>query len=136
MEFTVPQFIEKESKIVGPFSFKQLTFVGIAGAICIFLYFSTSFLIFFTVGPILLIIAFALAFLKINKTPLPIFIKNAFSFVFRPKIYLWKKKNIYQKFVVQKKVEEAEKEESPNLSLTKGGHLKQLYTSLEAKKKQ
>ena len=72
MEFTVPQFIEKEPKIVGPFTFKQFIFIGIAGGLSIFLFFAVSFFIFIILAIILLGGAFSLAFLKIERISLPV----------------------------------------------------------------
>lgn len=137
MEFTVPQFIEKETRIVGPFSFKQLVVVGIGVALCIMLYFNTPFAAFIIIAPILLVVSFALSFLKINRTPLPNLLKNIFIFVFKPKVYLWKKKSMPPKFISQRKFEEVKKEdEKLSIGITKGGRLKQLYTTLETKNRQ
>lgn len=137
MEFTVPQFIEKEPKIVGPFTFKQFIFIGIAGGICLFLFFTVSLFVFIILAIILLGGAFALAFLKIGKTSLPIFIKNFFSFLFKPKIYLWKKKTSPPKFLREEKVEEKKEEEEigeeSKLKVSKGSKLDELFTKLETK---
>ena len=63
MEFVVPQFIERESKIIGPFNFKQSIFLGIAGALVLFLYFIIkSFWIFLIIAFFLVIGALALVF--------------------------------------------------------------------------
>jgi len=34
MRYTVPQFIEHEAKIIGPLTFKQFTYLAMAGAGC------------------------------------------------------------------------------------------------------
>ena len=142
MEFNVPQFIEKEPKIVGPFTFKQFIFIGIAGGLSIFLFFTAPFFVFIILAVILVGGAFSLAFLKIERTSLPIFIKNFFSFIFKPKIYLWKKKTAPPKFLpaenekekkeseIRKKTEE---ERKSKLKITRGGHLDELFTRLETK---
>lgn len=137
MEFTVPQFIEKEPKIVGPFTFKQFIFVGIAGALCIFLFFTLPFPLFIILAIFLLGGGFALAFLKIGKTSLPMFIKNFFSFLAKPKIYLWKKKANPPKFLrkeeEEKPIEEEEEDKKSKLKVTRGGHLDELLTHIETK---
>jgi len=69
MEFTVPKFIEKEARIVGPLTFKQFIFIGAAGAISIFVYFVLPFYLFIIAVIILLGGSFALAFLKMGKLP-------------------------------------------------------------------
>ncbi len=138
MEFTVPQFIEREPKIVGPFTFKQFIFIGIAGGLCLFLFFTLPLTIFIIIAVFLLAGAFALAFLKINRTPLPIYIKNFFAFLFKPRVYLWKKKISPPKFLREKKEkikkeEESEIKKGPELKLSQGGRLDELFTHLETK---
>ena len=136
MEFTVPQFIEKEPKIVGSLTFKQFIFIGIAGGICIFLFFTVSLFIFILGTIVLLGGAFALAFLKVGKTSLPIFIKNFFSFLFKPKVYLWKKKTSPPRFIKEEKVkkeDEDEIKEGSELKISKGSKLDELFTKLETK---
>ena len=137
MEFIVPQFIEKEAKIVGPFTFKQFIFIGIAGGICIFLFFTVSLLLFIIMTIVLLGGAFALAFLKIGKTSLPIFIKNFFSFLFKPRVYLWKKKTSPPKFLRKEKEEVKETkegiEEESKLKVNTGSRLDELFTRIETK---
>lgn len=132
MEFTVPQFIEKEPKIVGPFTFKQFIFIGIAGGSCLLLFFVLPLAVFVIVAVILLGGAFALAFLKIGKTSLPVFIKNFFYFLFKPKIYLWKKKISPPKFLREEKEPEEIKKES-KLKVVKGSKIDELFTRLETK---
>jgi hypothetical protein len=136
MEFTVPQFIEKEARIVGPLTFKQFIFVGSAGALCLFLYFFVSLQMFIIMAIFILGMAFSLAFLKIEKIPLPIFIKNMFAFLFKPKIYLWKKKISIPKVIAEIEgiYEEKEEEKSP-LTISKKSRIGQLFTRLETKKK-
>ncbi len=135
MEFTVPQFIEKEAKIVGPFTFKQFIFIAIAGGVCIFLFFTVSLFVFIIMTILLLGGAFALAFLKIGKTSLPVFIKNFFSFLFKPKVYLWKKKTSPPKFLRKEKVKAKKEkiEEESKLRVSKGSRLDELFTKLETK---
>ena len=136
MEFIVPQFIEKEPKIVGPFTFKQFIFVGTAGGISIFLFFFLPLPLFIIIAMPLLGGAFALAFLKIQKTSLPVFIKNFFFFLFKPKIYLWRKKRIPPKFLKKEKeielIKKGPKKES-DLKITRGSKLHELFTRLETK---
>jgi len=141
MEFTVPQFIEREPKIVGPFSFKQFVFVFLGGGFTLFLYFTLGknhfglwvFSAVFFVGG-----ALALAFLKIEKTPLPVYIKNMVLFIFGPKIFLWKKKAVVPKlFQENKKIEEKPEEAkktTEELKISEKSNLKKLFTKITTKK--
>ena len=91
MRFQVPQFIETESKIIGPFTLKQFIYIAI-GAILVFLlrYVLTSFMLWITLSLAVMGLAAALAFYKINGIPLPRFILMALSFGVGPKQYLFK----------------------------------------------
>lgn len=134
MEFTVPQFIEREAKIVGPFTFRQFIFIGTAGGICILLFFVLPFSVFIVLAIVLLGGALALALLKVQRTSLPVFIKNFFIFLFKPRVYLWKKKSVMPKFLQKEKeiIREEIKEESV-LKVVKGSKLRELFTYLETK---
>lgn len=135
MQFTVPQFIEKEGKIVGPLTFKQFIFVGTAGGLCIFLYFIIPFNAFIVATIVLVLSSLALAFLKIEKTPLPIFIKNVFVFLFGPKVYLWQRKNTAPKIMETAQIIEEENPEESTLKISSKSRLENLFTKLETRKK-
>lgn len=135
MQHTVPQFIEKEARIVGPLTFKQFIYIGTAGGFCLFLYFFVSLSVFIVVTTFLLGGALALAFLRIERTTLPVFIKNFFVFLFKPKVYLWKKKItpyvIYKEKKMVAKTEETG--EKSALKIAEKSQLRQLFTRLETK---
>ena len=134
MEFTVPQFIEKEAKIVGPFTFKQFIFIGTAGGACLLLFFVLPLFVFVIVAIVLLGSAFALAFLKIEKTSLPVYIKNFFIFLLKPRVYLWKKKGVPPKFLrKEKEIEKEELKEEPVLKVARGSKLSELSARIETK---
>ena len=133
MEFTVPQFIERAPRIVGPLTFKQFVFIGIAGGICLFLYFAVSFPTFIIAAIFLMGGAFALAFFKIEKTALPIVIKNFFLFLFKAKVYLWKRSITTHVLKKIEKMPEPEKEKGVMLKVTRHSHLRALTTRLETK---
>ena len=137
MQFIVPKFIEHEAKIVGPFTFKQFIYVGVAGGISFVLYFTLPNIIHSIISAIILIGgALVLAFVKIEGRSLPTIIKDFFMFFSSPKLYIWRKKGLPPKFL--KKEEEIKpekkKEKTSNLTIT-GGKLRQLSTQLETKTK-
>ena len=134
MEFTVPQFIEKEPKIVGPFNFKQFVYIFVAGGLCIFLYFTVPFTVFIFAAIFFMGMAFGLAFVKIERTPLPVFVKNMVLYLMGGKIYLWKKKAISASVLLRENAEE-EVEEAPELKVAKKSRLKTLFTRLQTKSK-
>lgn len=90
-QFQVPQFIEVEDKIIGPLTLKQFMYLAVGGAILFILYFYLKFALWFLAVLIVTPLALALAFLKINGRPFIYFLMSVIAFIFKPKLYLWKK---------------------------------------------
>jgi len=138
MRFTVPQFIERETPIVGPLTFKQFIFVGIAGAICFFLYFTigkANFFLFIVASLIIGAIAVALAFLQIGGRSLPIILANFFRFSLSPKIYIWRKKELPVTIFKKEEVKKEEKVEELPLKIAEKSQLKKIKTQIETRTK-
>jgi len=141
MEYTVPQFIEKESKVVGPFTFKQFIFIAIAGVICLVLYFAVgtkSFLLFLFLSSIVISLGFALAIVKVNNLSLPQLVQYYFLFLVGPKRYFWQKKQFFSK--VARKTEMANQEikkdkEESILKVAQKSRLGEINKFLETKTK-
>ncbi len=92
MQFQVPQFIEVEDKIFGPFTFKQ--FVYIAGGLGL-AYVLWRLLPNLVAAPLALAVigfAVALSFLQYNGRPFMVAIETAFFYLIRSKLYLWNNK--------------------------------------------
>ena len=136
MRFTVPQFIEHEAKIVGPLTFRQFSFIGVAAAICFVLYYTLPFSVFLAACFILGGGAAALAFLKIGGRSLSTVFGNFLKFSVSTRIFIWKKGEtpimVFKKVEV-KKEEEAE-DELP-LKIAGKSQLKKLKTQIEIKTK-
>lgn len=119
MRFNVPQFIEHETKIVGPLTFRQFIFIGTAGVIAFILYNLVPFHIFLVSAIVIGGTAAALAFLKIGGISLPSLIGNFLKFASEPKIYIWKRKEETDKNFFPTKTQKEETENSA-LKVTKG----------------
>lgn len=91
MLFNIPQFIDKEDKIVGPLTAKQLGWMFGAGGVMLLLWaiLDTSAFIIASV-PVIAIFG-ALAFYRPNNQSLIAFLFSSVSFFFRPKMYIWKR---------------------------------------------
>jgi hypothetical protein len=90
MRFQVPQFIQTEIKIVGPFTLKQFLWVA-AGTVFLFLDFSVfSGIVAIVIAIPIVGIAAAFAFLKIDDMPLINYLANMISFAFGNKEYLYR----------------------------------------------
>ena len=137
MRFTVPQFIEYETKIIGPLTFRQFIFVGIAGAICFFLYFTlgkTNFALFIMACLIIGAIAGVLAFLQIGGRPFPTIIGNFLRFNLRPKMFIWRKNEV-PIAIFKKEIKKEEKMGELPLKIAEKSRLKKLKTQIETKTK-
>jgi len=132
-QFTVPQFIEHEPKIVGPLTFKQFIYIGVAGAICFVFYFTTPFFIFVLATIVIMLGGFALAFLKSGGRSLPIVLKNFFSFSVAPKMYLWKQKTGLPPKIVKTAPAPKETEKSSVPAVAGKSRLNALSTQIETK---
>lgn len=103
MRFQVPQFIDIEDKIFGPFTFKQFLYLagGAGGSYAIF----RALPIYISILLILPIlgVAIALAFAKINGKPFVEILEAWFAFTFKSKLFIWKQRKAEKKRVVEKK---------------------------------
>ena len=131
MRFTVPQFIEREAKIIGPLTFKQFIYVGSAGLACFIIYFSFSFDIFLMSCFFFGGIASAFAFLKISGVPLSKFIWNFFKYSLSPKVYVWKKGELGGKNIQETINIKEDQAEEINLSVGGKSNLKNIKTKIE-----
>jgi len=136
MQFTVPKFIEMETKIVGPLTFKQFLVIGSAGVICFILYYALPFSTFLISSILLLALSSAFAFLQIGGRSLLAVFGNFLKFSVSPKIHLWRKKGVPITFL--KKVEikkEKEGEEELPLKIAEKSQLKKIKIQIETRPK-
>lgn len=99
MRHEVPQFIDIEDKLFGPFTFFQGLYLlgGFFGGFIIFYLLDWIFpglptILKVTAGVPLFAFGVALAFLKINKRSFLKYLEAIFYFLLNPKRYIWKKK--------------------------------------------
>lgn len=92
MRFQLPQFIETETKLVGPLTLKQFLWVAGGVAILFLLFMSTQGgFIFFAAGIPIAAIFLALAFLKIEGVPLINYVAYLLSYLLNSKRYIFRK---------------------------------------------
>jgi hypothetical protein len=91
MQFRVPQFIDMEDKIFGPFTLKQFAYLLGAGGFgfLIWTIIPIKFIAFILIIPVSGFFI-ALAFVKINNRPLLDMIESAFTYYTGSKVYTWK----------------------------------------------
>lgn len=140
MQYIVPQFIEKETKIFGPFTFKEIMIVGVVGGFLIFLYFLVDFSIFVLATIILGGGSLLLLFYKVEGFPLFTIAGRFFVFLSQSKIYIWKKKSFLTKIFKKEETKKEEKEykkslKSLVLSVEGKNYLRKLSIFLETENK-
>jgi len=91
MRFQVPQFIEHEAKVIGPFTFRQFVYMGTPAAIAFFLYFFAPFSLFIVASVFLGAFGFMFAFIKIGGRSLSTILSSFSKFTISPKRYIWQK---------------------------------------------
>ena len=133
MRFTIPQFIERESKIIGPLTFKQFIYIAAAGAVCFVFYFSAPFYAFVISSLFFGSVALAFAFLKIRGQELPTVLKNFLIFFITPKMFIWRKGKAAKVFA--EKEMKKEKAEESVLKIGGKSRLRDLSTKVETKLK-
>lgn len=124
MQFKVPQFLEIEDKIFGPFSFREFVYLVGGGGLCFTLYKLLG--IFLGAIPILAVAGFSLllTFYKPNNKPFIEVLGSGFKFFTQSKLYIWKKNTQKikppQPEISQKKNEEIEPVQSSKVRLSEG----------------
>lgn len=89
-QYQVPQFIDIESKIVGPLTIRQFLYLAGAGGISFVLFFLLQTWLWFIITVFMVVIGASLAFIKYNSQPLPKIIWLGILYYWHPKTYLWR----------------------------------------------
>ncbi len=91
MRFQLPQFIETETKIVGPFTLQQFLWIAGGATFVFLLYILVKGVLFFVLALPIGGIFLALAFVKIEDVPLIVYASYGLSYIMNPKKYIFKK---------------------------------------------
>jgi hypothetical protein len=91
MQFKVPQFLDIEDKIFGPFTFRQFVYLAGGAGLCFVLYKLLGFLV--SVIPILFLAGFSLmlTFYRPNNKPFIYMLESGFKYFTQNKLYIWKR---------------------------------------------
>lgn len=89
MRFKVPQFIEIEDKIFGPFSFRQFVYLVGGAGLAFVLWRLLPVLVALPLIAAVVALALALAFYKPNNRPFVDMLESAVKYAFSKKLYLW-----------------------------------------------
>ncbi|MEI7689210.1 MAG: PrgI family protein [Candidatus Nomurabacteria bacterium] len=134
MQFKVPQFIDIEDKIFGPFTFRQFAFLIGGGGMVYVLYKALPlwmgiFLILPIAG-----LTICLVFVKINSKPFLYYVEAFFNYIVSGKLYIWKQR------LVKKSDNQDEEVTTPtkvsNVPMLSENRLKDLSWSLDVQDRQ
>jgi len=135
MQFKVPQFIDVEDKLFGPFTFKQFVYLAGGAGIIFIIYKLMGLLIgIFFIIPVA-ILTFLLVFYRINEKPFIFYLEAGLNYLVSSKLYIWKQRLA--------KPDNKEKETDPSavplvsvIPMTTTNKLKDLSWSLDVQEKE
>lgn len=132
MQFRVPQFIDIEDKLFGPFTFKQFVYLVGGGGLIYILYRILP--LWIAVVPIVLIaiLSLLLTFYKINNKPFVYYLQAGLTYLTGSKLYIWKQRLIK---VGEKKEEDILPEQVSILPKVSADSIKDLSWSLDIEDK-
>ena len=105
-QYKVPQNIDLEDKIVGPFTMKQFGYLMAGGALVyaiyqVFLPYENGTIYAVILGAPVAILVVCLTFIKVNDRPFEYFILSLFKFIFNPKKMIWQRGYTTNKVIIQ-----------------------------------
>jgi hypothetical protein len=130
MEYQVPQFIEVESKIVGPLTLKQFIYIAGGAGLCILFFVYLPIVFAFLLSAPIAALAIALSFYKVNGKPFADVLEAGFSYYTGAKFFLWKHKATPDLKQAGPRSGAAVAPKEPNPKLTRG-KLSELAWSLD-----
>ncbi len=129
MRFEIPQFIEVEDKLFGPFSFKQFLYLAGGAGLA---YTVIRLLPLFIGIPLAIPIAgfaLALVFYRPNNRPFSAMLQAMFGYFTKSRFYLWKQKRESKATVQQTQIAPTQQTEAQQSK--KYGQIKDLSWSLD-----
>ena len=132
MQFKVPQFLDIEDRIFGPFTFRQFAYLAGGAGLCYILFRLLGF--WLGIIPIALIatLSISLSFYRPNGKPFIYMLQAGLKYISQSKLYIWQKEKPGSKKENEeerRKIEEVVKErKNPRLS---GSKLRDLAWSLD-----
>jgi hypothetical protein len=128
MQYQVPQFIEVEDKIFGPFTATQFIYIAGGGGFAVAMWLLLPLWLAVIIGGPVLLLGLALAFYKVNERPLIVTLEAAFNYLLRSKLYIWEHR---RKTPVPEAARERENDPAKYVPAATGNKLKDLAWSLD-----
>lgn len=89
MQFEVPQFIEIEDKIFGPFTWRQFLYLGGGGGAIVVMLLLLPFYLSIIPAIAVGVLTGALAFYPVNNRPFSDFLEAIYNHYSRKRLYIW-----------------------------------------------
>ena len=102
-QYSTPQFIESEGKIISFLTFRQFFILIGTGLVCLLLYYTLPFYFFAVLAVLVAGLGGAIAFLKINDASVVTIALHFFTFLTQSKNYTWKKKESAYPVMIKKR---------------------------------
>jgi hypothetical protein len=130
MQFRVPQFIDVEDKLFGPFTFSQFAYlVGGSGLIFIIYKILPLWIGVFFIIPVAILTAL-LVFYRINNKPFIYYLEASITYLLSNKLYIWKQRIVK----VDKNTENEEIKKTSVVPMMTSSKLKDISWSLDIEK--
>lgn len=111
-QFVVPQFIEVESKVIGPISVRQFIILLVTAGLMYVWFELFSFVVFIILAVFTLAVGGTFAFAKVNSQPFHTFILGVIQTAKRPRLAVWRREQ--QIRVVEKAGRKDKKDKDKN----------------------
>lgn len=102
MQFKVPQFLDIEDKIFGPFTFSQFVYLTGGAGLCYVVYKLFGLLLGFIPILIILVFSLALTFYRPNNKPFVNMLESGLKYFAQNKLYIWRRRK--KKIIETKKI--------------------------------
>ncbi|MFA5746472.1 MAG: PrgI family protein [Candidatus Paceibacterota bacterium] len=134
MQFQLPQFIEHETGFLGPLTVRQTVIFAFGLGISFFLWLilgKNNFWVFVSLSVVVISSSLALGFGKVNGLNMTTVLNNFFVFSVRPKLYLWKRKEVTVYYERKPQAKPSKDPEESQLKVTKSSKTKELSKKIQ-----
>lgn len=134
MQFQLPQFIEHETGFLGPLTVRQTVIFAFGLGISFFLWLilgKNNFWVFVSLSVVVISSSLALGFGKVNGLNMTTVLNNFFVFSVRPKLYLWKRKEVTVYYERKPQAKPNKEPEESQLKVTKSSKTKELSKKIQ-----
>jgi len=114
LQYNVPQFIDKQDRVIGPLTIKQFMFLVIGSVLAGLMWpLTPNLVVFLIVAAPIIVIAILFAFVKIRGQTFTTFVINVVIFFLQPQLFLWSRDpDSHSEIIVRKSIKKTSKKEA------------------------